>query len=114
MRDVMMSMMLAMMPYMQNIMWFGVACIGLGLFFLLIYHVLGVLNNAVKWMGKIALFVGLFFVACHFAGLTLSLTPGINFADASKGQFFIVPFWQIGAALFFPGLMLFLIARRLP
>lgn len=114
MRDVVMSMMMAMMPYMQNIMWLGVACVGLGLFFLLIYHVLGILNGAVKWMGKVSLFVGLFFIACHFAGQALSLTPGVNFADASKGEFFIVPFWQIGALIFFPGSMLFLIARRLP
>lgn len=107
MKDVFVDMMVAMMPLMKPFMWFAVAVAMLGL-------VLAVSNwlfkteirKSVLWSGRIVLAAAGFFLAAQFAGYVLSMPPAVNFGDASKFEFILVSFWQIGLALLIVGLVI--------
>lgn len=107
MKDFMINMMAAMMPFMKPLMWAGVAAAAAGLA-LLVMHVLFRASTGgwVLLAGRITLAFAAFFFACQVAGYFLGAAPGINFGDFSKMEFNIVPFWQIGAGFFVAALIL--------
>ncbi len=43
--------------------------------------------------------LGVFFLLCQVMGMLLGATPAFNLADATKFEFWMVPFWQAGLAL---------------
>lgn len=107
MKDFMINMMAAMMPFMKPIMWLGVAAAGIGLVLLIAHIVLRA--NTGGWVllaGRVAFGMAVFFFGCQVAGYFLGAAPGINFGDFSKMEFNIVPFWQIGAGFFAAALVL--------
>lgn len=107
MKDFMINMMAAMMPYMKPLMWLGVIAAALGLV-LLIVHIVTRANTGgwVLLIGRIALGFSVFFFGCQLAGHFLGAAPGINFGDFKKMEFNIVPFWQIGAGFLVSALIL--------
>jgi len=107
MKDFMITMMNAMMPYMKPLMWLGVTFTGLGLVLLIAHAVLRA--NTGGWVllaGRIVFAFALFFFACEIAGYFLGAAPGINFGDFSKMEFNIVPFWQFGLGFLVSALIL--------
>ncbi len=107
MKDFMINMMAAMMPYMKPLMWIGVVAAALGVL-MLILHVIFRANTGgwVLLAGRIALGFAIFFFGCQVAGYFLGAAPGINFGDFSKMEFNIVPFWYIGAGFLAAALVL--------
>lgn len=56
--------------------------------------------------------LGVFFLASQVARMVLGATPSINFGDSTKFQFDLKPFWEIGAALLVPGILIAPIGSR--
>ncbi|MCB1515691.1 MAG: hypothetical protein KDJ18_12970 [Hyphomicrobiaceae bacterium] len=107
MRDFMINMMAAMMPFMKPLMWLGVAAAAVGLLFLIMHIIFRSSTGGwVLLMGRVTLGFAAFFFACQVAGYFLGAAPGINFGDFSKMEFNIVPFWQIGAGFLVAALVL--------
>lgn len=107
MKQFMIEMMTAMMPFMKPLMWLGVAAGVLGLVMLIAHMVMRA--NTGGWVllaGRVVLGFAAFFFACQAAGYLLGAAPGINFGDFSKMEFNIVPFWQIGAGFLAASLIL--------
>ncbi len=96
MKGMLMDMMSAMMPLMKPLVWIALAAFVAGVALAFIK------GNATLRMARLALWVvagiGLFFVLAQFMGLWLGAQPSINFGDASKFEFILVPFWQLGIA----------------
>lgn len=108
MKQLMLDMMVAMMPYMMPIIWIGEAALAIGLVAWMVSTIVrpNDLPAAVLlWCGRIAAGIGVFFIACQFAGVMLGATPAINFGDTTKFEFNLVPFWQIGAAFLLAGIL---------
>lgn len=107
MKQFMIEMMTAMMPFMKPLMWLGVASAAAGIAMLVAHMILRA--NTGGWVllaGRITLGFAFFFLACQVAGYFLGAAPGINFGDFSKMEFNIVPFWQIGAGFLAASLIL--------
>jgi hypothetical protein len=105
-----MSIMGAMMPYMIYIVWAGEAAIVAGaLAFLWARFADGnnpTARSLVLLSGRIAAGAGVFFLACQAMGMMLGAHPAINFGDATKFEFIMVAFWQIGAVGLVAGIVL--------
>ena len=102
MKQFMIDMMNAMMPYMKFPLWAGVALAALGIIFLVLQLAQGK-GNWLKLIGWFLISIGIFYLACHAMGLYLGMTPKINFGDATKFEFNLVPFWQLGAGALITG-----------
>jgi len=99
MKELMLQMMVAMMPFMKPLVYFGFAAGALGVLLIVVRLLFrsGGANTGIVWAGRILLVLGAFFLACQLAGIWLGAAPGINFGDPRKFEFNIYPFWQIGA-----------------
>lgn len=109
MKAFMLDMMVMMMPYMKPILYVGTVAAALGFILALAKPVLGMSRarlGGLLWSGRIATIFGLFFLACEGMGAFLGAAPQFNFGDASKFEFWMVPFWQPGAALLISGLII--------
>lgn len=107
MKQFMIEMMAAMMPFMKPLMWIGVAAAAAGLVMLVAHMIMRADTGGwVLLAGRVTLGFALFFFACQVAGFFLGAAPGINFGDFSKMEFNIVPFWQIGVGFFVASLIL--------
>jgi|GEM_PF-1701275 len=107
MKDFMIDMMVAMMPYMKPLMWVGVimACIGL-LFVIANLAFKTKMNKSIIWAVRIALTTAVFFLLAQVAGYFLNMPPTVNFGDSSKFEFILVSFWQIGSVLLVASLII--------
>jgi hypothetical protein len=106
MKQFMLEMMAAMMPFMMPLVWAGAALLGIGL----LAALLGLLRansgvGAMHGAGALLVALGIFFLACQAAGMLLGATPAINFGDAKKFEFHLVGFWVVGLAFLLPGLV---------
>lgn len=108
MKDVMLSAMVKMMPLMMPVMWAGAGVLALSVVLLLVAGISGAesVRRWARWSGVLAGAIGALFVASQFAGMALGLSPQMNFGDATKFEFILLPFWQIGLALLISGLFL--------
>lgn len=107
MKDIMIDMMVAMMPYMKPLMWVGIVVAVLGLTFIATKFILKMdMTKSIVWSGRIALSTAIFFLAAQVAGYFLNMPPTVNFGDSSKFEFILVSFWQIGAALLIASLII--------
>lgn len=96
----MIDMMVSMMPYMKPLMWTGAGFALLAILLIAINSLLNKQSNkAIHWSGHIVLAVAVFFILAQLAGYFLNMPPTINFGDASKFEFNLVSFWQIGLVL---------------
>jgi hypothetical protein len=98
----MLDMMVAMMPYMKPLLWVGglAAVAGFALMLAKPFVDANLRHKGMLWAGRIAAGLGLFFLACQGMGAILGAAPNFNLGDASKFEFIMVPFWQVGAVLF--------------
>jgi len=113
MKDSMIDMMLAMMPYMKPFMWFGVVIVIIGALLILTRIVSksnG--NSAITWTVRIAFISAGFFLAAQAAGVYLSMAPTVNFGDSSKFEFILVSFWQIGLAFLIAAVIMKLLGGK--
>ena len=107
MKNVMIDMMVAMMPFMKPVMWVGIVVAILGLFFVLANFVFKMdMQKSILWSGRIALSTAVFFLVAQVAGYFLDMPPTVNFGDSTKFEFILVSFWQIGAALLVASLII--------
>ncbi len=109
MNAFLMNMMVMMMPYMKPILYIGLVAAALGFILGMAKPVLGMSRArliGLLWSGRAATIVGLFFLACEGMGAMLGAAPQFNLGDSSKFEFWMVPFWQPGAALLVSGLII--------
>ncbi len=111
-KDVMLAMMSAVMPYMIYVSYLGVVIAGLGLLFLIISLVTGSMGGLAHLMGKILLYVAGFFFACELAGWYLGAAPSLNLGDENKFEFILVRFWQLGLGAMVIGLIYIMAGNR--
>lgn len=107
MKDGMIDIMVSMMPYMKPLMWSGLAFSIIGLTLVAMGWLLKKeLQTIINWTGRFVLAVAVFFISAQIAGYFLSMPPTINFGDASKFEFNLVSFWQIGIAFLVVALLI--------
>lgn len=114
MKQMMLDVMVAMMPYMMLVVYAGYASVATGTLAAVGGMVVpGLAQSGLALLaGRIAMLIGIFFIACQFAGMMLGATPAINFGDSTKFEFNLVPFWQIGAAFLVAGTLISYFTRR--
>jgi len=126
MKDYMLAMMSAMMPYMKPIFYFEVGMIALGLVVILFNLNTLVLNRpgggsdlqnaeqrgAIGLVGKTLIGLAIFFFSCEVAGMILSAAPSINMGDENKFEFILVRFWMLGVASLAFGVIYLMLGRR--
>ncbi len=109
MKQILMDMMTALMPYMKPLVWLT------GLSFLagLAQALIGGRGwrRGASIAAWIVLAAGVFFIAAQGMGALLGASPSINLGDARQGEFILVPFWQLGLAALAGGLVLRLLVR---
>ncbi len=107
MKGMLMDMMSAMMPLMKPLVWLALAAFVAGLAL--------VLTGGGSRIARLALWIvagiGIFFLLAQGMGLWLGAQPSINFGDARKFQFILVPFWQLGLAALAGAVVLRLLQR---
>ncbi len=101
MKQMMIDMMAAMMPYMRPVALGAAALLLLGL----VLAVMGKRGGIVRTAGTIGVAAGVFFLACEAAGRVLGFEPTVLFASPMdrvmyRNQW---PFWTLGLALFLVG-----------
>jgi hypothetical protein len=69
------------------------------------------MRKALLWIGGLLLGVGLVLIAASVVGGLMGASPSFNLGDPAKFQFYLVPLWQIGAAIAVVGGALLLAAR---
>ena len=104
MKGFLIQMMTAMMPFMKPMVWLALVAFVLGLVLALV-KVEGGPRLALVAL-RVLVVIGVFFVAAQFMGMWLGAEPKINFGDARKFQFILVPFWQLGVAMLAGALVL--------
>lgn len=112
MKQTMLDLMVAMMPYMMPLVYAGGVLLALGALATLVRLASGSAAGLARISGRLLMALGVFFLACQVAGMVLGAPPSINFGDATKFEFNLKPFWQIGLALLIPGFLFLLIGGR--
>ncbi|MFY9642023.1 MAG: hypothetical protein WCD20_14105 [Rhodomicrobium sp.] len=108
MTGFMLDMMVMMMPWMKPLLYIGLlaAVGGLGLAAAKAVVSSETRLKGLLWSGRIAAGLGLFFLACEVMGGFLGAAPQFNLGDPNKFEFYMVPFWQVGAMLLALGLLI--------
>jgi len=97
-KQTLMDMMTAMMPFMMPLVWLGGIAVAVSILLIALKQI-----RFARWASILTLALGLFFLASQGMGILLGAKPSINFGDPSQFEFILVPFWQIGLALLIPG-----------
>jgi len=107
MKDILIDMMVAMMPFMKPVMWVGIVVATIGLLFVIANIAFKLdIQKTILWSGRIALTTAVFFLVAQVAGYFLNMPPTVNFGDSTKFEFILVSFWQIGAGLLVASLII--------
>lgn len=107
MAQFMIDMMSMMMPYMKPIAYFGLAALALSAILTAAQIMSGSGGGLAALATKLAVAVGIFFIACEVAGRLLGMEPTLLFSadpfdrEMYRNQW---PFWSVGIALFVAGL----------
>ena len=112
MKQTMLDMMVAMMPYMMPLVYAGGVLLALGVLATLVRLANGSAAGMARVDGGLLVALGIFFIACQVAGMVLGAQPAINFGDPTKFEFDLYPFWQIGLAMLVPGILIYMIGGR--
>ena len=110
MKQLMIDIMAAMMPYMKPIAYIGTAMAVGGL----VAAVAGMRGSLTAIAATVAIGVGLFFIACEVMGNFLELKPTMLFADPADRAMYRNqwPFWIVGAAIGAAGFVVRMLGRR--
>lgn len=113
MKQMLIDIMAAMMPYMKTPVFIGagLGAVGVVLLAMKLFIGKGPLLGVVAWL-LIAL--GGFYIVSQLMGLYLGMTPTINFGDPRKFEFNTVEFWKIGAGFLVSGVIYLVVAKRQP
>lgn len=111
MKQIMIDMMNAMMPYMKWPLWVAIFLVAVGLV-LVVLRFMGREGQGLVGVSSVLIGIGVFYIACHLLGLYLGMTPKLNFGDAKKFEFILVPFWFLGAGALTAGVLMRFVARR--
>jgi hypothetical protein len=107
MKETVINLMLAMMPYMKPFMWTGVGIAVAGLLLLLAQYIFKTnTRRATKWTTVLVFVASVFFILAQVAGYLLNMTPAINFGDSANFEFVLVSFWQIGVGFLLVSIVL--------
>jgi hypothetical protein len=111
MKQMLIDMMAAMMPFMKTpvLIGGGVAAAG---FLLLLWRLFTGRGPFLGYLAWILIALGGFYLACQAMGMYLGMQPTINFGDPRKFEFRTVEFWKVGAVFLGSGLA-FLAAVKL-
>ncbi len=111
MKQVMIDMMAAMMPYLKTPVYAAGALAIIGLL-LLIFRLFSGRGPGLGVIGWVLMLLGAFYIICQLMGLYLGMTPTVNFGDPKKFEFNTVEFWKLGAAMLVPGIIYVVAAKR--
>lgn len=112
MKDLMIDMMVSMMPYMKPLMWTGAVIATIAMLMIIINLIMKKQSQKMlTWSGRFVLAVAFFFLSSQVAGYFLSMSPTINFGDASKYEFKLVSFWQIGLGFLIAAIIITFLPR---
>ena len=106
MAQFMIDMMVMMMPYMKPTAYAGIAAATLGVVLAASQALMGAGGGLAQLAAKIAITIGLFFVACETAGRLIGMEPTLLFSsdpfdrEMFRNQW---PFWSLGCALVVTG-----------
>ena len=106
MKQTLLEIMSAMMPYMMPLVWAGGIAVALALLLMALR-----LTRAARRSATLAVALGLFFLACQGLGAALGAQPSINLGDPRQLEFMLVPFWQVGLSLLGPGVAIWALSR---
>ncbi len=109
MKQQLMQMMTAMMPFMKPLVWFGCGTVVLALVFGLFRT--GALRRLAGLFTIITIAVGVFFTAAWFMGIWMDAQPSINFGDPRQMEFQLVSFIWIGLGFLVVGAILRFMGR---
>lgn len=112
MKDLMLTMLSMMMPYMIWVFRFGVLVTAAGVALLVLNLMSGAMSDKLRLAGKILIGVAAFYFACELAGLYLGAKPSHNFGDETKFEFILVRFWQVGIVSLVVGSFFLLMGKR--
>ncbi|MGV6801519.1 MAG: hypothetical protein ACWA5L_06310 [bacterium] len=102
MKELMIDMMAAMMPYMKLPMKAGFVLIAIALV-LVVFRFINGSGKFMSLVGWLLVAIGGFFVICQLMGMWLGMGPTINFGDPKKFEFNTIEFWVIGTWFLLPG-----------
>jgi hypothetical protein len=71
------------------------------------------MQKALLGIGGLLCFVGVMLIVANLIMSFIGLSASINFGDAAKFEFVLVPFWQIGLAIALIGGTCLFASRRL-
>ena len=107
MTQFMIDAMVMMMPYMKPVAYAGFGAGGLALILGLAHRLSGAAGGLAAFLAKLALAIGIFFLASEIAGRLLGMEPTLLFAadpfdrELYRNQW---PFWAVGLATMLVGL----------
>jgi hypothetical protein len=114
MKDLIITVMAAAMPYMTWLLWIAAAFAALGIIGLA-FRLLNI-GGPFAGLGRLASWVvvtvGAIFMISQGVGELLGMTPQINFEFLTGERFDLRPFWEVGAALAVFGLLLRLLGGK--
>lgn len=111
MKQLMIDMMGALMPFMKTPVLVGGVLAALGL----LLTVLKLTAGKAPALGLVAwtlVALGGFYIVCQLMGMYLAMQPTINFGDPRKFEFKTVEFWKIGLAFLGVGVLYLTAAKR--
>ena len=115
MKDILIEMMVAMMPFMKPMMWTAIIAASLGALFAVARLAFKAKAcRMVSWSSRVVLVIAIFFLASQGMGYLLSMPPTFNLGDSSNFEFILVSFWKVGAALLAAGLIIHYSCRLQP
>jgi len=109
-KQQLMQMMTAMMPFMKPLVWLGCGSAVLAL--VLGFFGSGALRRLAGLFTVVTIAVGVFFTAAWFMGLWMDAQPSINFGNPRKMEFRLVPFIWLGLGFLAIGAVLRFMGRR--
>jgi hypothetical protein len=111
MKQLLIDMMGAMMPFMKTPVLIGGGLVVVGLLLLAakLFSGRGPGLGVVAW---VLVALGVFYVICQLMGMYLGMVPTINFGDPRKFEFRTVEFWKIGAIFLASGAVYLFAAKR--
>lgn len=112
MKQTMLDLMVKMMPLMKPLIYAAVVLLAIGILATAVRIFSGKGRGWARLAGAILIALGAFFVVSEVAGMLLGAAPSINFGDSTKFEFDLRPFWEIGAAMLIPGILIVMIGGR--